>query len=117
MRYKYIDQFTPPEQITSVTINNITTSTIYDNSDFDSLVDSMGIGKIFIPTEKPECEDGYYAKASYIDGDVITMVWEVVDVTQEINEDYEQLKKTVEEVKENSLISLLAITEIYETIM
>ena len=117
MRYKYIDQFTPPEQITSVTINNITTSTIYDNSDFDSLVDSMGIGKIFIPTEKPECEDGYYAKASYVDGDVITQVWEVVEVTQETNEDYEQLKKTVEEVKENSLISLLAITEIYETMM
>ena len=78
MRYKYIDTFTPPQQITSITINNVTTSTIYDNSDFDSLVDSVGIGKIFIPTEKPECEDGYYAKASYVDGDFITMVWEVV---------------------------------------
>ena len=117
MRYKFIDTFTPPEQITSVTINNVTTSTIYDSSNFDSLVDSVGIGKIFIPTEKPECEEGYYAKASYVDGDVITMVWEVVEITQETNEDYEQLKKTVEEVKENSLISLLAITEIYETMM
>ena len=118
MGYKFIGTFTPPQQITSVTINNITTSTIYDNSDFDSLIDSVGIGKIFIPTEQPECEEGtHYAKASYIDGDVITMVWEVVEITQETNEDYEQLKKTVEEVKENSLISLLAITEIYETMM
>ena len=83
MRYKYIDTFTPPQQITSVTINNITTSTIYDNAHFDSLVDSVGIGKIFIPTEKPECEDGYYAKASYVDGDVITMVWEVVEITKD----------------------------------
>ena len=117
MRYKFIDQYTPPEQITSVTINNITTSTIYDSPHFDSLVDSVGIGKIFIPTEKPECEDGYYAKANYIDGDVITMVWEVVEVTQETNEDYEQLKKTVEEVKDENTISLLAITEIYEMFM
>ena len=117
MRYKFIDTFTPPQQITSVTINNITTSTVYDNAHFDSLVDSVGIGKIFIPTEKPECEEGYYAKASYIDGDFISQVWEVVEVEQETNEDYEQLKKTVEEVKENSLISLLAITEIYETMM
>ena len=117
MRYKYIDTFTPPQQITSVTINNITTSTIYDSSNFDSLVDSVGIGKIFIPTEKPECEEGYYAKASYIDGDFISQVWEVVEVEQETNEGYEQLKQTVEEVKENSLISLLAITEIYETMM
>ena len=82
MRYKYIDTFTPPEQITSVTINNVTTSTIYDSKSFDSLVDSVGIGKIFIPTEQPECDEGYYAKASYIDGDVITMVWEVVEVEQ-----------------------------------
>ena len=82
MRYKYIDQYTPPKQITSITINNVTTSTIYDNAHFDSLVDSIGIGKIFIPTEQPECDDGYYAKASYIDGDVITMVWEVVEVEQ-----------------------------------
>ena len=78
MRYKYIDQYTPPQQITSVTINNITTSTIYDNAHFDSLVDSVGTGKIFIPTEQPECEDGYYAKASYVDGDFISQVWEVV---------------------------------------
>ena len=82
MRYKYIDQYTPPQQITSVTINNVTTSTIYDSSNFDSLVDSVGIGKIFIPTEKPECEDGYYAKASYIDGDFISQVWEVVEIEQ-----------------------------------
>ena len=82
MRYKYIDTFTPPQQITSVTINNITTSTVYDNAHFDSLVDSVGIGKIFIPTEQPECDDGYYAKASYIDGDVITMVWDVVEIEQ-----------------------------------
>ena len=80
MRYKYIDTFTPPQQITSVTINNITTSTIYDSSHFDSLVDSVGIGKIFIPTEQPECEEGYYAKASYVDGDFISQVWEVVEV-------------------------------------
>ena len=78
MRYKFIDTFTPPQQITSVTINNITTSTVYDSSHFDSLVDSVGTGKIFIPTEPPVCEDGYYAKASYGDGDVITLVWEVV---------------------------------------
>lgn len=83
MRYKFIDTFTPPQQITSVTINNITTSTIYDNAHFDSLVDSVGIGKIFIPTEKPECEDGYYAKASYIDGDFISQVWEVVEVIKD----------------------------------
>ena len=96
MRYKYIDQFTPPEQITSVTINNITTSTIYDNAHFDSLVDSVGIGKIFIPTEQPEYNaETHYAKASYIDGDVITMVWEVVEVEQVIDKEYEQLKKTV----------------------
>ena len=82
MRYKYIDTFTPPQQITSVTINNITTSTIYDSSNFDSLVDSVGTGKIFIPTEQPVCEEGYYAKASYVDGDFITMVWEVVEVEQ-----------------------------------
>ena len=95
MRYKYIDQYTPPQQITSVTINNITTSTIYDNSDFDSLVDSVGTGKIFIPTEQPECDEGYYAKASYVDGDFISQVWEVVEVEQVINKEYEQLKKTV----------------------
>ena len=83
MRYKYIDTFTPPQQITAVTINNITTSTIYDNAHFDSLVDSVGIGKIFIPTEQPECEEGYYAKASYVDGDVITMVWEVVEIIKD----------------------------------
>ena len=83
MRYKYIDTFTPPQQITSVTINNITTSTIYDNAHFDSLVDSVGIGKIFIPTEKPECEEGHYAKASYIDGDFITMVWDVVEIIKD----------------------------------
>ncbi len=82
MRYKYIDTFTPPEQITSVTINNITTSTVYDSSDFDSLVDSVGTGKIFVPTEKPECDEGYYAKASYVDGDFISQVWEVVEVEQ-----------------------------------
>lgn len=83
MRYKYIDQYTPPQQITSVTINNITTSTIYDNSHFDSLVDSVGTGKIFIPTEQPECDEGYYAKASYVDGDFITMVWEVVEIIKD----------------------------------
>ena len=83
MRYKYIDTFTPPQQITSVTINNITTSTIYDSSEFDSLVDSVGIGKIFIPTEQPECEDGYYAKASYVDGDFISQVWEVVEIIKD----------------------------------
>jgi hypothetical protein len=83
MRYKYIDQYTPPQQITSVTINNITTSTIYDSSNFDSLVDSVGTGKIFIPTEQPECDEGYYAKASYVDGDFITMVWEVVEVIKD----------------------------------
>lgn len=82
MRYKFIDQYTPPRQITSVTINNVTTSTIYGSKSFDDLVDSIGIGKIFIPTEQPECEEGYYAKASYVDGDVITMVWEVVEVEQ-----------------------------------
>ena len=83
MRYKYIDTFTPPQQITSITINNVTTSTIYDSSNFDSLVDSVGTGKIFIPTEKPECDEGYYAKASYIDGDFITMVWEVVEIIKD----------------------------------
>ena len=82
MRYKFIDQFSPPQQITSVTINNVTTSTIYDNAHFDSLVDSVGIGKIFIPTEQPVCEDGYYAKASYVDGDFISQVWEIVEVEQ-----------------------------------
>ena len=117
MRYKFIDTFTPPQQITSVTINNITTSTIYDNAHFDSLVDSVGIGKIFIPTEKPECEDGYYAKASYVDGDVITQVWEIVEITQETNEDYEQLKQIIDEIKDENTISLLAITEIYEMFM
>ena len=78
MRYKFIDQYTPPQQITSVTINNITTSTIYDNAHFDSLVDSVGIGKIFIPTDPPVCDEGYYAKARYVDGDFISQVWEVV---------------------------------------
>ena len=117
MRYKYIDTFTPPQQITSVTINNITTSTIYDSSDFDSLVDSVGTGKIFIPTEQPECEEGYYAKASYVDGDFISQVWEVVEVEQETNEDYEQLKQIVDEIKDENTISLLAITEIYEMFM
>ena len=43
----------------------------------------MGIGKIFIPTEKPECEEGHYAKASYIDGDFITMVWDVVEIIKD----------------------------------
>ena len=97
MRYKYIDTFTPPQQITSVTINNITTSTIYDSSHFDSLVDSVGLGKIFIPTEKPECDEGYYAKASYVDGDVITMVWEVV---KSENEETKLLKERVNEFTE-----------------
>lgn len=117
MRYKYIDTFTPPQQITSVTINNVTTSTIYDSSNFDSLVDSVGTGKIFIPTEQPECEEGYYAEASYINGDVITQVWEVVEITQETNEDYEQLKQIVDEIKDENTISLLAIAEIYEMFM
>lgn len=107
MRYKYIDQFTPPEQITSVTINNITTSTIYDNAHFDSLVDSIGIGKIFIPTEKPECEDGYYAKASYVDGDVITQVWEVVADS----------KSKVDEMEEDIINTMNAVVEIYEMLL
>ena len=92
MRYKYIDTFTPPQQITSVTINNITTSTIYDSSNFDSLVDSVGIGKTFIPTEQPECEDGYYAKASYVDGDFISQVWEVVEI---IKDEFKIVKERV----------------------
>ena len=107
MRYKYIDTFTPPQQITSITINNVTTSTIYDNSDFDSLVDSVGIGKIFIPTEKPECEEGYYAKASYIDGDVITMVWEVV----------EDSKSKVDEMEADIVNTMNAVIEIYEMLL
>ena len=98
MRYKYIDQFTPPQQITSVTINNVTTSTIYDNSDFDSLVDSVGIGKIFIPTEQPECEEGYYAKASYVDGDFISQVWEVVEIVKGDNEETKLLKESINEL-------------------
>ena len=106
MRYKYIDQFTPPEQITSVTINNITTSTVYDNAHFDSLVDSVGIGKIFIPTEKPECEDGYYAKASYIDGDVISQVWEVVEVEQN---EFKIVKERVNLLTERTDATELAI--------
>ena len=69
----------------SVTINNITTSTIYDSQSFDDLVDSIGIGKIFVPTEQPECDDGYYTKASYVDGDVITQVWEVVEFRQSMD--------------------------------
>ena len=107
MRYKFIDTFTPPEQITSVTINNITTSTIYDSPHFDSLVDSVGIGKIFIPTEQPECEDGYYAKASYIDGDVITMVWEVVADS----------KSKVDEIEEDVINTMNAVVEIYEMLL
>ena len=98
MRYKYIDTFTPPQQITSVTINNITTSTIYDYAHFDSLVDSVGTGKIFIPTEQPECDDGCYAKASYVDGDVITMVWEVVEVVKGENEETKLLKESINEL-------------------
>ena len=100
MRYKFIDQYTPPQQITSVTINNITTSTIYDSSDFDSLVDSIGIGKIFIPTEQPVCDEGYYAKASYVDGDFITMVWEVVEIVKSENEETKILKERVNEFTE-----------------
>ncbi len=107
MRYKFIDTFTPPQQITSVTINNITTSTIYDNAHFDSLVDSMGIGKIFIPTEQPECEEGYYAKASYIDGDVITQVWEVVADS----------KSKVDEIEEDVVNTMNAVIEIYEMLL
>lgn len=98
MRYKYIDTFTPPQQITSVTINNVTTSTIYDSSDFDSLIDSAGIGKIFIPTEKPECEDGYYAKASYVDGDFISQVWDVVEIVKGDNEETKLLKERINEL-------------------
>ena len=106
MRYKFIDTFTPPEQITSVTINNVTTSTVYDNAHFDSLVDSVGIGKIFIPTEKPECEDGYYAKASYIDGDVISQVWEVVEVEQN---EFKIVKERVNLLTERTDATELAI--------
>ena len=100
MRYKYIDTFTPPQQITSVTINNITTSTIYDSSNFDSLVDSVGTGKIFIPTEQPECEDGYYAKASYVDGDFISQVWEVAEIVKGDNEETKILKERINEFTE-----------------
>ena len=106
MRYKYIDQYTPPKQITSVTINNITTSTIYDNAHFDSLVDSVGIGKIFIPTEQPECEDGYYAKASYIDGDVISQVWEVVEI---IKDEFKIVKERVNLLTDRADATELAI--------
>ena len=106
MRYKFIDTFTPPEQITSVTINNVTTSTVYDNAHFDSLVDSIGIGKIFIPTEQPECEEGYYAKASYIDGDVITQVWEVVEVEQN---EFKIVKERVNLLTERTDATELAI--------
>ena len=106
MRYKYIDTFTPPQQITSVTINNVTTSTIYDSSDFDSLVDSVGIGKIFIPTEQPECDEGYYAKASYVDGDFITMVWEVVEV---VENEFKVVKERVNLLTERANATELAI--------
>lgn len=107
MRYKYIDTFTPPQQITSVTINNVTTSTIYDSSNFDSLVDSVGIGKIFIPTEQPECDEGYYAKASYIDGDFISQVWEVVADS----------KSKVDEIEEDVVNTMNAVIEIYEMLL
>ena len=106
MRYKYIDTFTPPQQITSVTINNVTTSTVYDNAHFDSLVDSVGIGKIFIPTEQPECDEGYYAKASYIDGDFISQVWEVVEVEQN---EFKIVKERVNLLTERADATELAI--------
>ena len=106
MRYKFIDTFTPPKQITSVTINNITTSTIYDSSDFDSLVDSVGIGKIFIPTEQPVCDEGYYAKASYIDGDFISQVWEVVEIEQN---EFKIVKERVNLLTERADATELAI--------
>ena len=106
MRYKFIDQYTPPQQITSVTINNITTSTVYDSSDFDSLVDSVGTGKIFIPTEKPECEERYYAKASYVDGDFISQVWEVVEIEQN---EFKIVKERVNLLTERADATELAI--------
>lgn len=109
MRYKYIDTFTPPQQITSVTINNITTSTIYDSSNFDSLVDSVGTGKIFIPTEQPVCDEGYYAKSSYIDGDVITQVWEVVEVVEVEQNEFKIVKERVNLLTERANATELAI--------
>lgn len=112
MRYKYIDTFTPPEQITSVTINNVTTSTIYDSKSFDDLIDSVGIGKIFIPTEQPECEEGYYAKASYVDGDVITQVWEVVEVEQNENEETKLLKEKINELHSRADITDTVLLDI-----
>lgn len=107
MRYKYIDQFTPPQQITSVTINNVTTSTIYDSKSFDDLVDSIGIGKKFIPTEQPECDEGYYAKASYVDGDVITQAWEVMEV----------MPSKVDEIEVDVINTMNAVVEIYEMLL
>lgn len=47
----------------------------------------------------------------------ITFYKFLITVTQETNEDYEQLKKTVDEIKDENTISLLAIAEIYEMFM
>ena len=77
------------------------------SSHFDSLVDSVGIGKIFIPTEQPECEEGYYAKASYIDGDFISQVWEVVADS----------KSKVDEIEEDVVNTMNAVIEIYEMLL